>query len=307
MEESIIKYSNIIGADDTFDIIFANIDELKKELVDLTKLAKKELSLVNPNDEKTLSELVKRVNDLAKAKNALDKEEKMAVKTKKKLNELTDEELIQREKEKVANRERVQRAKQLAIIRREEKDTIASLRAQLSLVTLNWKKLTIEEQKNSVEGKELARRKKELTERLKAVERATGDARRNVGNYTDSLGRLGKVAARVFIGRSIVDGLKRIGSFFTGLIDKNKEFNSTLKGVGESFDGVSNALEFAGTKILTFLAPAIEFVAGLLADLPAFFAGLGAGIAQFVSNTTAGFRNLGDRIAIFGPEGKKGR
>ncbi len=54
MADSIIKYSDLIGEDDTFKDIFANIDKLKKELVDLAKIAQKDLELINPNDEKAL-------------------------------------------------------------------------------------------------------------------------------------------------------------------------------------------------------------------------------------------------------------
>ncbi len=32
MADSVIKYSDLIGEDDTFDVIFDNIDQLKKEL-----------------------------------------------------------------------------------------------------------------------------------------------------------------------------------------------------------------------------------------------------------------------------------
>ena len=116
MADSVIKYSDLIGEDDTFDVIFDNIDKLRKELTDLAQDAKKGLDLVNPNDEKALKSAVEQVEKLAKAKKKLDTEEKKAVKTKKKLNDLTDEELIQREKLKIANRERIQKAKQIAIL-----------------------------------------------------------------------------------------------------------------------------------------------------------------------------------------------
>ena len=127
MADSVIKYSDLIGEDDTFDIIFENIDKLRKELSDLAKDAQAGLEMINPNNEKALKEAVKQVEKLAAAKKKLDTEERKAVKTKKKLADLTDEELIQREKLKVANRERVQRAKQMAILTSREAGEIEKL------------------------------------------------------------------------------------------------------------------------------------------------------------------------------------
>jgi hypothetical protein len=246
MADSVINYSDLIGSDSTFDDIFANIDRLKKELSDLAKQAQKDLDLINPNNEEELKKATAQVEKLTKASKQLETERKKAIKTRKKVNELTDEELIQREKLKIANRERVQIAKQQAILLNKEAGEIEKLRAKLSLTTLEWKRL----------------------------EKQTGDTRRNVGNYTSSLGRLGKAASAVFLGRSLVDGLRRISSFFTELVDKNKEFNSTLGGISKGFEGVSTALAFAGTKLLEFLAPAINVITDALAKLPAFFAGL---------------------------------
>ncbi len=192
MADSVINYSDLIGKDDTFDVIFANIDKLKKELNDLAVQTQKDLELINPNEEKSIEKAVKQVEELKKAEKALEMERKKAVKTRKKLADLTDEELIQREKEKIANRERVQIAKQTAILRSKESGQIEKLRAQLSLTTLQWKKLSKEELENTKKGKELVKTKLRLTNQLKRLEKQTGDTRRNVGNYSSALGRLGK-------------------------------------------------------------------------------------------------------------------
>jgi len=127
MADSVISYEDLIGKDDTFNIIFANIDKLKNELKELTEILSKDLDILNPNNEKQLAEAVSRVNQLRSAKKALEVEEKKAIKTKKKLNDLTDEELIQREKQKIADRERVQIAKQTAILRSKETGQIENL------------------------------------------------------------------------------------------------------------------------------------------------------------------------------------
>jgi hypothetical protein len=293
MADSVIKYSDLIGEDDTFKEIFANIDMLKKELVDLAKVAQKDLELINPNDEKALKKVTAQVEELTKASKDLETQRQKAVKTRKKLADLTDEELVQREKLKIANRERVQRAKQIAILTNKEAGEIEKLRAKLSLTTLEWKKLTKEELNNTKKGKELVKTKKALTLQLKKLEKQTGDTRRNVGNYTSSLGKLGKTAAAVFLGRSLVDGLRRISGFFTNIIDKNAEFNSSLGGIKDGFSAASESIQFAGTKILEFLAPAIEKVAKGIAELPFIFAGVGAVISGVVDNVKARFEFFG--------------
>jgi len=260
MADSVIKYSDLIGEDDTFDVIFDNIDKLRKELADLAKDAKAGLELVNPNDEKALKEAVQQVEKLAKAKKKLDTEEKKAVKTKKKLNDLTDEELITREKLKMANRERVQVAKQMAIITSREAGEIEKLRAKLSLTTIQWKKLSKEELTNTKHGKNLIKSKLKLTNQLKKLEKQTGDTRRNVGNYTQSLGKLGKVAARLFIGRTMVDGLRKVGGAFVDIFKANKEGNKDFERFENTILAVRDKLKEIGLAIINFIVPIVQKV-----------------------------------------------
>jgi hypothetical protein len=299
MADSVIKYSDLIGADDTFDVIFENINDLKKELESLTKVLQKDLSVLNPNEEKKLETVTEMIDKLVKAKKELDRQEKKTITTRKKLADLTDQELIAREKQKIENRERVQRLKQLSILQNKEAGEIEKLRAKLSLVTIEWKKLSKEELKNGKvvkingqEVKNLVKEKRRLTDQLKKLEKQTGDTRRNVGNYTQSLGKLGKAASAVFLGRSLVDGLRRISGFFTNIIDKNSEFNDTLGGIKDGFSSASESIQFAGSQILEFLAPAIEKVAKGIAELPFILSGVGAVIGGVFKNIGARFTFL---------------
>ena len=141
-DESIIKYSDIIGPDDTFDVIFENIEKLKTELTQLTEAFQKELSIIGPNEKKRLAEIGDELNKLAKTKKLLDNEEKKANRTRKRTQDLTDKQLEQLQREKIAQRERVQIAKQNAIINKTAEGSIEQLRAKLSLATLQWKKLS---------------------------------------------------------------------------------------------------------------------------------------------------------------------
>lgn len=298
MADSVINYSDLIGKDDTFDVIFANIDKLKKELNDLAQQMQKDLSLLNPNEEEKVLSTAKAVNELIQAQKALEIEEKKAIKTKKKLQDLTDEELIQREKQKIADRERVQIAKQTAILRSKESGQIEKLRAQLSLTTLQWKKLSKEERENTKEGRALVKQKLRLTNQLKKLEKQTGDTRRNVGNYTSALGKLGKVAAAVFVGRSLVDGLRRISSGITNIIDKTKEFSPAIASVSDSFGKVGESFTSAGGVLLEAFAPTLVKIGNLLAKLPAFFAGVAAAVVQFGKNAGGKLQQFGLRAQI---------
>ena len=327
MADSVIKYSDLIGEDDTFDVIFDNIDKLRKELADLAKDAQAGLEMINPNNEKALKEAVKQVEKLAAAKKKLDTEEKKAVKTKKKLADLTDEELIQREKLKVANRERVQRAKQMAILTSREAGEIEKLRAKLSLTTMQWKKLSKEELTNTKHGKNLIKTKLKLTNQLKKLEKQTGDTRRNVGNYTSSLGKLGKVAAGIFVGRNLVAAIRNVGRAFVDVFQANKEgnkdfekFENTVLAVKDKLMGIALAImNFIipivqrVVRIFQFFAEKVSAVAGegtalgavfdgikwaingvieVLMDLPAILAGLSALFSAWGDHTSAVFGNV---------------
>ena len=76
--------------------------------------------------------------------------------------------------------------KQVVTTQNASEGSLKQLKSQLSIVTKEWNELSKEERLNGERGRELTRIKTELTEQLKAEERATGDARRNVGNYTEA-------------------------------------------------------------------------------------------------------------------------
>lgn len=65
--------------------------------------------------------------------------------------------------------------------------TIEEAREQLKVVSAEWARVTKLEGENTEQSKKLEKAKTALTERLKEVEKATGDNRRNVGNYSDSM------------------------------------------------------------------------------------------------------------------------
>jgi len=254
MADSVISYEDLIGKDDTFDVLFENIEQLKGELIELAQMQKNELGLVNPNDEEAVRKAAKEVGNLTRAMKKLDTQEKKTQKTKKKSNDLTNEELIAKEKQKIVNRERLLVAKQMAILTSKESGEIERLRARLSLTTLEWKKLTKEELDNTKKGRNLIKSKKDLTNQLKKLEKQTGDTRRNVGNYTASLGKMGKMAAGIFVGRNIASAVRNIGVALGRLIEKNKDSSASAKSLSESLAQVGTILEKLGLFVIDVIA-----------------------------------------------------
>jgi hypothetical protein len=94
--------------------------------------------------------------------------------------------------------------------------SIEQLRKQLSVVSVQWARLSKEERENTEEGRRLTAQKLKLTNALKREERATGDARRNVGNYNESLSRSIGLTGQFIpaVGRA-AQGARALGQAFT--------------------------------------------------------------------------------------------
>lgn len=142
------------------------------------------------------------------------------------------------------------------------KGSITQLREQLKIVSKQWADLSEEERENEEIGGKLAKQKLALTEKLKAEEKATGDTRRNVGNYSEGVkeaieqsGLFGKqlailkqaqqgyqaaskvatVGTKAF-GRALIS--TGIGAIVVAIGSLIAAFSSTQKGA----DGISKAL-----------------------------------------------------------------
>ena len=222
-QQAVLSYDDLLAKTDAFDDAIKGIDKLEGRLKDFAKSLRQQQ--LNPNDLKGIVELINQTMALEKAQKSLNQQRTKAVNARKQLKDLTDEELIQREKERAANRERIKIAKLQAVITNQQAGDIKRLRAELSLVSIQWANLTDREGKNAQQAKELSARKLQLTTTLENLERATGDARRGVGKYelalkglkivagksSSSLTGLGRIATRLFIGRALVDGIRRGG------------------------------------------------------------------------------------------------
>lgn len=124
-----------------------------------------------------------------------------------------------------------------------EANTLKQVKAELAAVTIEWNKSTKISGENSEATKKLSARKLELTEALKREEKATGDARRNVGNYTEAMqglpGPIGNAANSVqTLGKAFKALLANpvvlvIGAIVGALAGLYKAFTSTDSGATE--------------------------------------------------------------------------
>ncbi len=105
------------------------------------------------------------------------------------------------------------------------------LKAQLSVMTLEYNKLSEAERVNSTRGKELFTQINQTTEKLKSNEKAVGDNRREVGNYEGAL-------------KSAAGGLQQFGG---------------------AAGGAASSVTSLGTKLMALLAnPIVAIVAAIV-------------------------------------------
>lgn len=163
------------------------------------------------------------------------------------------------------------------------KGSIEQLRAQLSVVTNQWNKLSEEERGNTEAGKALSKQKLDLTNKLKAEEKATGDTRRNVGNYTES----------------IIEAGRQTG-LFGGVIGKVQQvqavYTTTLKTATVATSSFKKALISTGIgALLVLLGSLVSFLTSTQEGLDKVSQAF-AGVQTFVGTFIDALSNLGKQI-----------
>ena len=192
-------------------------DNLKKELEELVKV----FQMLRDSVKVTMTDIgkgmknnpMKSPEDMEKLANAIKKVNE----GEKSLKVLTDEQVKAEMKLKEAHKDRMANLKAEVQMETARKGSVEQLRAELAKVTLQWKALSAEERDNSEKGKSLIKAKKDLTDQLKTLEQATGDYRRNVGNYTESM----------------VQALEKTGLFGKSLSTVTNIYNTTNTVVNE--------------------------------------------------------------------------
>lgn len=140
-------------------------------------------------------------------------------------------------------------------------DTIEKMRLTLAAVTIEWTKLTEAGLQDSKRGQELNKQKLELTETLKKLEGATGDNRRNVGNYSGAVKDL-KLELRELKGilLSTKEGteennraLERAAQIQFELREINEKVKGSSKDVGDVIGNVTGTVRAfsAGLEVAT--------------------------------------------------------
>lgn len=154
------------------------------------------------------------------------------------------------------------------------------LKAELSLLTVQYNKLTTEEQRNTKTGKALTAQIRAISDELKANEKAVGNNTRNVGNYESAL-----------------EGLN-------GKLDKFGGIAGKMPGpLGAMASGIVGATRAAIAFIATPLGLVLGAVALALGAVRAAFTSSEEGQNRWNKITTIGSALLGkftDLLSVFG-------
>lgn len=183
--------------------------------------------------------------------------------------------------------------------------TVDQMRKALSVVSAQWAQLTEDEIKNTEAGKQLSAQKLELTNKLKQLEGATGDNRRNVGNYTESM--LAATQGTGLFGESTEKAVTILNTVREELIVVRNGFIASAEGA----TGFSGALKIVQAAVISTGIGALIIGIGLLIDglikftpivseVKAYLAGLGAVINQIEQYLVRAFSNPKEIIASLG-------
>lgn len=129
------------------------------------------------------------------------------------------------------------------------------LKAQLSLLTVQYNNLTTEEQRNTDAGQKMRSQIRALSDELKANESAVGNNARNVGNYTDSI----KEALVSITGA--VPGLSGFKNGLDGVTNGFKAAGGGVKGFGAALMTLGLPLIIAGVSALVGVLKSFKPVA----------------------------------------------
>lgn len=256
-------------------LLTKSTDESRKAVNELTK-GLKELRNEEKENNKAIDEQIKKLNELKSAdeqniKLIAEAESEMSelLKTRDSLNSsIVDQTNVLKVNQKEL-RQNVKLETDLIAANEAQAGSIEQLRKKLSVVSVQWAKLSKEERENTKAGKALSKQKSELTTKLKAEEEATGDARRNVGNYSDAIAEAipgigGAVKGFEELTRAtLAFVLTPIGAFITAIVVVFKllkgAFNRSLASQ-EKLNKVTGKLSAAFGVLLDLLIPVVDFI-----------------------------------------------
>ena len=234
MDNILVKYSEFFQDDGGMKKTKDDFYKLSDDLIAKAKEVRKETRIISLNDSKGIDELIGKTSQLTEVRrkyNALlRKFEALQKKTESGRKKSTKSITVETEALKRRNKE----ARLVAAIQSTVTGSVENMRAKLALVTVAWSKLSASELENTRRGQRLVESKKRLTAELLRLERATGDNRRQVGNYSSALGKLRGSLVSVANAAGITLGL--FGAFrlvknATSIVRDFEKQNATLAGV----------------------------------------------------------------------------
>jgi hypothetical protein len=163
-----------------------------------------------------------------------------------------------------------------------QEGSLVQMRAQLKLMTRQYENLSGEERDNTDAGRQLGIQVRELTEDLKSKEKAIGDNRRNVGNYTDSI--VQAAGSIRFMGVNLGQVVNNLKSTRAGLNQNVRGFSNLRVAIIKTGIGV---LVIALGSVITYLTQMQE--------------GMDR-VSKIMAGVRAGVQVLRDAFAQFGKE-----
>ena len=138
--------------------------------------------------------------------------------------------------QKEAERSRARMARNKA-----EQGSIKQMRQQLNLLTKSYDELSKEERENAQVGGVLLKQIQQQRKAVGDLERATGRAQRNVGNYADAWGRVGSLFSRGLGFLGITAGIAGIKSFIDSSIEAFREQEKAVAQVKAGIEATGGA------------------------------------------------------------------
>ena len=248
---------------DVFKDIQKEIDESIKGIRKFGSALKDEVKankLETAEDVQKLSEARKKANKAIETESELQKQRvkileqlKQAQTEEYKENERLRAELNRQKKEV---RETFKEEEKLNRERKAAKGSIVQMRLELSRLTKAYDNLTKEERENAKVGGVLLKQIQRQRQAVGDLERATGRAQRNVGNYADAWGRVGSLFSRGLGFLGITAGIAGIKSFIDSSIDA---FRIQEKAVAQVKAGIESTAGAAGLSLQELKKEAAEF------------------------------------------------
>jgi hypothetical protein len=128
--------------------------------------------------------------------------------------------------------------------------SIKEARNQLAAVSVLWANEAKLNGENTEKAKDLAEAKSLLTDKLKAEEKATGDTRRNVGNYTESIKEA--IASSGLFGSKVTSIINTLTDLKDGLQAAKEKFTSASS-ASDELSGATNAVSGNTGKFIKML------------------------------------------------------